>query len=560
MVIARKISLKNGAWKKLSSRALPFFFCFVLCFEAGCASDSNQLKLSRSDYQRDEFVKAESELYTPEVFKQAKNRLLHYYFLSSIAMSEGQFEKAVYFLNKARDQANSVRSSNGTFEWFSSNYLSNPIEYSYIHSMLVMAYSLLAEAGNTPAWNTPEIRDEKGNILVPAQTFAARTYDNRDIAGFRSKARSELLAWDSFLQMMRNTYPTGNYYKEDLWARMLASYVLGHSSDTNDRNSAVILTQDMQKIFQKEFTRYPSASQNQAQIEAIMKKLKTQASGKAPLQSLLVCEAGVMSTYKTQRYVLGLSTLFGQIQDPGLRRAFEEVGMRSLLTFAPEFGLIALGGGIAGAISGGTDNDNDEIEGPPKYFTDAIDRSFGFEVRFPALRFPPSDTEVSMSFSKPGAPAQTVKMAVVSPLQEMIATELKAREGKEMLGKAVTIGIEYIAILVPAIKAYKAAEGNVLKKIGILAAYYMAKKAIDAANSPDLRSWNFLPKVIAADVVDLPPGDYDAKLMISNHFGRDERAVGKVTLGDPNKAIQLKRVGDVPILNRLDSASHAPVH
>ena len=341
---------------------------------------------------------------------------------------------------------------------------------------------------------------------------------------------------------------------------MLASYIQGTSSDNNERRTAELLAGDMQKIFTKEFSRYPSAAQNEKQIEDIMQKLKDQATHKAPMKSLFVCEAGVMSTYKTQRFILGLSTLFGQIKDPGLRRMMEQVGMQVLLSQAPEFGLIALGGGVAGAISGSTDSDDDDHQDPPHYFTDAVDRSFGFEIRFPTLHFPPSDTQVHLNFTKPDGFSQDVQIPVVSPLQEIVANELKARQDTEMFGKAVKIGLEYVAILVPAIKAYKASDGNVFKKLAIVAGYYLAKKAIDSANSPDLRSWSYLPKIIAADLISLPPGQYDTKVTISNHFGSDQRSLGQVQLGDSTKPIILKRVGDVPILNKIDSKPHSALH
>lgn len=532
-------------------RPISFLLCLIILLESGCGtSDAIRLKESRNAYLKDDFQKSEASLFTPEVLKESKNRLQHFYFLASVAMSEGQFEKAIYFLVKARDSANSLRSSSGTFEWFSKDYLSNPIEYSYIHSMLVMAYSVLAEQGNSPAWSTPEIKDEKGGTLIQVQAFPARSYTPREVAEFKKKARAELLAWDTFLQTLRNTYPTEKYYKEDLWARMLASYIQGSSSDLNEKRTAQILAGDMQKIFDKEFIRYPSANQNHDQIEAVIQKLKDHASGKGQFESLLVCEAGVMSQYKIQRFRLGLSTLFGQIKDPGLRRAIEQVGMQVLINEAPEFGLIALGGAIAGSVGGGVDSDDSEHEDPPKYFTDAIDRSFGFEVRFPTLHFPAPDTKVTVSFLAPGGTAQDVSIPVVSPLQEIVANELKARQDSEMFAKAAKIGLEYVALLVPAVKAYKSTD-NVFQKLAILAGYFLAKKAIDSANNPDLRSWSYLPKLIAADLIPLPAGEYDAKVTISNHFGREERSIGKVQLGNQNAPIVLKRVGDVSILNRF---------
>jgi hypothetical protein len=529
-------------------RACSACMCLVFFMSACGTTDQARIKESRDAYLKNDFAKSEAALYTPEVFKNPENRLEHYYFLSSIAMSEGLYEKAVYFLDKARDVANQVRSSSGTFEWFSKDYKSNPIEYSYIHYMLVMSYELLAEAGQTPAWSTPLIKDDKGNVTVDAQTHPAQTFDNREIADFRSKARSELLAWDSFLETLKRTYPDQDYYKEDVWARVLASYLHGVSTDDNERRTSELLSDQAGKILEHEFNRYPSAKTQDDQIQSLLDRLKKRAQGQQRPDTLFVLEAGVIAKYKVKRFHLGLSTLFSNIKDPKTRRLMEMVGLQVLLNTAPEFGLIAAGGAVAGAVSGSSDDDED---GPPQYFSDAVDRSFGFEIRFPTMVFPPADTRVKLSLTAPGLASQDYALPVVSPLQEMVATELKNRESGEMFAKALTIGSEYLAVLIPAVIAYRNAgrNGNVFQKLAILAGYFLAKKAIDNANNPDLRSWDLLPELIAANLISTAPGIYDAKVTIDNHNGRDERNLGQVMIGSPSSFLLRQRIGDVPILD-----------
>lgn len=533
---------------------------FLLLFTACGTSDQGRLKESRDAYLTDQFDKAEKALYTSEVYQNDQNRLLHYYLLSSVAMGEGQYEKAAYLLNKARTAAQSVRSQAGLYEWFSSDYRSNPIEYSYIQYMLVMSYSILAQEGKTPAWSTPEIKDKNGNILVQAQSIPARNFSPTEIADFQQKARSELRAWDSFLADLKRTYPTQDFYKEDLWARMLASYVHAESNDRNEKRTAELLVDDAQKIFDHEFSRFPSASLNQKAIESSFAKLRTHAQTANATDNLFVVEAGVMAKYKIKRFHLGLSTLFSQIKDPALRRAMEQVGMHVLLSLAPEFGLVTLSAGVVGAIEG-SGKDEDEFDGPPQYFTDAVDRSIGFEIRFPTMQFPPADTQVHLMLNQNGTALPDFRLPVVSPLEEMVATELKNRESSEMFQRAIKIGLQYVAILIPAIKTYQAAsrENNIFKKIAVLAGYHIAKKVIDRANSPDLRNWNYLPSLIAADLITVKPGDYAGKVVISNSFGRYEKDLGIMTLGDPKVSLIRKRVGDVPILNRRSSATR-PMH
>ena len=536
-------SLKTSAILIVSG---VFLFLFTL---SGCSSDSKQLKMSREAFLRDDFTSAEAPLYSEDVFKQSENRFLHYSSLGSIAMSSGQYEKAIYFFLKARDLVNSLRSSHSGFSWFSSDYLSNGIEFSYLHYFLVTANLLLAEDGSTPAWGTPEIKDKNGNILIAAQSFPTKQYSSREIAEFRTRARAELLAWDTHLENLKQSNTDLSLYHNDLWARLLASYIHSLSDQNNEKRTSELLAADALKILQNDFKKYPSEQYNEAEIEGLIKKLKK----RDPDQSLFVLEAGVMSKYKIKRFHIGLSTLFKGIEDPYLRSQMEQIGLQVIFAYAPEFGLTLFTGAVAGAISGSSSDEDTEFEGPPRQFSDAVDESFGFLIQFPSLALPPADTKVSLNLSTKDNSFDPLPLPVVSPLQEIIAMDLKAREDQEMFKESVKVGLEYLAILIPAIKTYQAAdkEGSFFKKLAAIGGYYIAKKIIDNAHKPDIRSWNYLPKLVAADVLAVPPGSYHAKVSIDNAFGKTEKDLGDIQLGDHLHSLVRKRVGDCKNLSIL---------
>jgi hypothetical protein len=520
-----------------------FLFAFSL---VGCSTDSKHLKASRDAFLKDDFNTAELSLYSQEVFKQSENRFVHYSSLASIAMSAGQYEKAIYFLLRSRDLVNGLRSSHSGFSWFSHDYLSNGIEYSYLHYFLVMAHYLLAQDGQTAAWTTPEIKDKDGNILIAAQSFPAKKYTAREIADLKRKANAEILAWDTHLQNLKSSNTDLSYYRNDLWARLLASYVHSLSDQNNEKRTSELLANDALKLLHSDFKMYPSATAHEAQIESLIQKLKQ----RDRKQSLLVVEAGVMSKYKIKRFHLGLSTLFKGIKDPFLRSQLEQIGIRVILEFAPEFGLTLFAGAVAGAISGSVNEEDTDYEGPPRQFTDAVDESFGFLIQFPSLQLPPSDTKVSLQLSSKDRVLAPIALPVVSPLQEILATELKNREDHEMFKESFKIGLQYLAVLIPAIRTYQAAarEGSFFKKLAAIGGYYMAKKLIDNAHRPDIRSWNFLPKLVAADLIAVPPGTYQAKISIDNALGKTERLLGELKLGDPLRPMIRHRIGDIPNL------------
>ncbi len=501
--------------------------------------------MCRDAFLRDDFTQAESALYTEEVFKQSENRFIHYSSLASIAMSSGQYEKAIYFLLKARDLVNGLRSSHSGFSWFSTDYLSNGIEYSYLHYFLVMAHLLLAEEGKTLEWSTPEIKDKDGNILIAQQGFPAKEYTPREIADLKRKAHAELLAWDTHLENLKRSNTQLGVYRNDLWARLLASYLHALSDQNSEKRVSELLADDALKILQTDFQNFPSKQYQDAEITSLIKKLKK----RDRKQSLFVLEAGVMSKYKIKRFHIGLSTLFKGIENPVLRAQIEQIGVRMILEFAPEFGLTLFAGAVAGAISGSGSDEDSEYDGPPRQFSDAVDESFGFLIQFPSLELPPADTKVSLNLSVKEQNS-SFSLPVVSPLQEIIATDLKVREEKEMLKESIQIGLQYLAVLIPAIRTYQAAEreNSFLKKLAAIGGYYVAKKMIDSAHKPDLRSWSFLPKLVAADVLTVPPGNYHAKVSIHNAHGSVERDLGDIQLGDGRHFLVRRRIGDVSIL------------
>ena len=137
---------------------------------------------------------------------------------------------------------------------------------------------------------------------------------------------------------------------------------------------------------------------------------------------------------------------------------------------------------------------------------------------------------------------------MVAPLHELLHTELKARRDKEFAGKALKIGLQYLAILIPAIKAYQSAdgEGAGLKKLAILAGYFIAKRAIDAANAPDLRSWNLLPQVFASTHVPSLKGVFELKVKAESSQGRTERNFGTRTIPAGTSGLLFLDLGKLP--------------
>ncbi len=506
------VGLSGARFWACSPRAFRIFRILsgfgLLCL-VGCATgDSARLKSSREHFSKGEFERAEGDLYSSEVLERKESRLQHFLWLASLGAGQRTYEKVLYYSDRARELALELRSDRGGYDWLSSEYKSNPIEFSCLHYFLVISNLILAEDGASPQWSIPELKLKNGTILVPAQDFPARTYTPREIAEFRMRARAELKAWNQFLEVLKRTYPNQPFYQEDLLARLLGAFVHGGSSTLQEKRTGELLASDGLRFLDG----HPGPSifdENESGLRDFLKRLLDRASSSKRENSherLVLIETGVMPELKPKKVIVGLSSIFERVEDPVLRAELERIGFHVLIQFAPEFGLIAFSGAVAGAISSGPDD-------APKSLSGAIDRSFGFEISFPAME--PGSTVRNQKLILNGGDGKRFEFSLqpMGPIREILSRELSKRREKEWSAKAVKIGVQYLSILIPAVAAYREAtrENNVFKKLAILAGFFIAKKMIDRANAPDLRSWSLLPELISGNLLSIPPGSYSVE-------------------------------------------------
>ncbi len=519
--------MKSGDWtpKKLPS-LLPFLWSLLLLNACSATRGALRVEEARNAFVKDDYVRAENLLYSEEVLKDEPARLQHFLFLSSFAFGQGLYEKAVFYLERSRDLALQLRSDRG-FEFSSSEYKSNPIEFSRVHYLLVVSRLLLAEAGHTPAWSIPELRLSSDRVLVSSQSFPARTYTPREMEDLRSKAKSDLLAWDSHLTQLRRSFDGSSLYHSDPMARILASFVHGKSPLPRERRTAELLAEQAVREAGELKPGLASFQRQEKALVELMEQMAARARGGSPGpdESLFLLESGVIPKYRVRKVVLGLSVLFKGIEDPTLRAQLEEIGLRVLLQFAPEFGLVAFGGAMAGAATSNSD-------GQTVFFSDAVDESFGFEIRFPEMVDPAEDFVTGIELKGEDGSDWNRSAPVLNPLQEILARETRERSRSEWKERALKVGLEYLAILVPAVIAYRQAvrDGDWIKKLAILTGFFIAKKGIDRLNSPDLRSWSLMPRWISAACLRLPPGKYQGSWVVQKASGPVRVPTGPVEI------------------------------
>lgn len=530
-------------------RLRAFFSLSAILWLASCGTSAGRLKMeqAREAYSRSDFKGAETLLASEEVLDDEQSRLEQYLWLSSVAIGEGFYEKAIFFLERSRELARQLRSDRG-FEFSSPDYRSNPVEFSRIHFLLVAARVHLADSGRTPAWSLPEMRAKGGRILVRRQEFPERTLGLPEIEELRTKARADLLAWDSHLTELKRSYGGSKLYHSDIQARVLASFIHGKSHLPRERRTAELLVQEAARELEDLKKDIKSYQNDERVLSALLKDLSDRAIARGDGQdvSLFFLESGVLPKIHQRKVLVGLSTLFRGIEDPYLRGQLEQIGLRVLLHYAPEFGLAAFGGAIAGAATA------DPGEGP-RFISDAVDESFGFQISFPELEDPLGGITSRIELQGEGGREWSQSAPVIDPVQEILAREFRERSGKEWREKALKVGLEYLAILIPAVVAYDRAarEGDWIRKLAILTGYFIAKKTIDRLNSPDLRSWSLMPQWVSAACIKLPPGRYGGQWVVERHGIKTRVPLGPVEIPSGGGRLILHHLINLPASVKL---------
>ncbi len=474
-------------------------------FASGCAStkEAKFVEEARLHYANAEYSEATSGILRPEVVSKLKNRVLHYLNLGSAAYARGSFAEAAVYFQKARDKSNELRSGWSLFQ--GADYAGTPVEYSWIHAYLALSYYRIAVDGFARGYSIPEIKDGK-EVLVSGENVADQNLDARGRQQFLQKARAEMLAWDSHLQNVGRSIQNPKIYHEDAYGRLLGILIHAEMNDRVDQRIAESLAKNLPGLMELQ-----SPGSDSKTVQTGLEKWITR---KSKNQKAILVESGMLQPLKRKKVVIGLSTLFKNIQDPQLRGLMERIGFEVIIRTAPEFGLVLFGGALVGAISGKDENDDDS---GPVQFTDAIDRGIGFQMEFPWMTSSAAPKNIEAIFTSVSATINPLKipLTTVMPLQSFLHEQYQIQKDNDVLAKAVSVGAQYLGVLIPAIVAWKAVdgkEGSGFRKLAIMAGFLFAKKAIDNANEADLRSWNWLPKDLIFGSGEIPPGNYQAQI------------------------------------------------
>ena len=573
---APRASPRRGSKYPWGARATLSLAILAFVALAGCGGGDAALRAKALDlFAQGDFAAAESETIKPEVIKESQNRLLSLLELGAIAHYQGLYVKSNFYFFRAKQVARELYTTSireqiatGIFNDNSASYVVMEYELSLLHYYIAANFLLTSQSERLPAYSIPEIRDGK-NIIFSAQSGAEQVLTARDKAEALTRARAELLDWNAYLREVRERNRGQPYYKDDLLNKVFAAYIHRLVGTMPDQNIARVLLKDADEILVKAYSAYPTFNAKSEEYVEGYKKFEamgvdavkdrfiaktprynaTQAqidgSQKAQGNVMFLLEHGLAPKRKEKSYVIGLSTLFREIKDPGLRRAVEEIGAHVLIELAPQFGLAFVGATVVGAATG-----KGEKGGNPEFLSEALDSAIGFEFKLPMVEYEPVNESYVIRYVREGDSREfTAPVCVLNPVGDIARLNIERRASALALKTGVRVGLKYLAALVPAVLTYKKVNGPDFVKLLAAGAVWMAgKKIVDATEAADTRAWGYLPKWIGIAESTLPPGQY----RVSADRSEDKRQfpIGRLRVDASAHAVLKARIlGDGNIAN-----------
>lgn len=527
-------------------RSLICLAVFVVLL-SGCAHSRPMRLQARDDFAKQDFAGAENKLASAEVLSENKSRLLTLLDLGAVAHAAGAYEKSTIYFLKARDLADQLYTksvSEGVASWVtndnSGTYAGFDYELSLLHYYLVLNNLMIAQSGKVDEWSMPEFKSG-GQIIFEARTVQARQLSNKEIVEYYGRARSEVLAWDSFLEKVRARNRGKPIYKDDVVAKLLGAYVHRIIGTGEDLNTAKILYKDAQSLllksygifsvfnkksdeFRSKYSQLPEMSienvranyinptEHYAQLDKFITnelastKAGDKQGGTKANNTLLILESGMIPEKQEKVFTIGLSTLFSSIEDRRTRMLVEEIGVRVLLDFAPKIGI-----GLVAAVVAGAATSNNSHQ--PQTITEAADKVVGFEFKVPAIPYVATDInyQLILKNASTGELLQ-IPLVVIDPIGDFATDEVSQKAAAVAAKTAIRAGLKYVAALLAAYttyqKVFQSSKAEFLAMLAATAAWIGGKKLAEASESADTRQWELLPQTIAMATANIPPGTY----------------------------------------------------
>jgi len=534
------------------SKLKIFSLLFLL---AACASGGKKERQALREFVKTKnFREAHKVIESSDFYQNKDSELLFLVEKGLLHHLQGHFFQSIQFFAKAKSLSQllytksfSGKAKSLVFNDNYDKYYGEVYERSMIHFYLSLNHFLLAQVGEI------ESRAEGKKIL------AAKKLSNNERVNQLSKARSEVLAWDSFLESIRSERRGRSVFKYDLMAKIYGGFVHEATGTASDGQIALQLYKDAMNILFRNYNSYKTFNQNSVKFKkdfALLPSLKAQDVEKKyvtktlfykQLKNLLDYKIlsltqkirprdfkkmiklykptkGILKRVKNEKWA-NISLLFqdGMISEKiaekqyfGLKKAMQsksggtrflgQVGHLALTAFAAnKLGLLPAPGNYhpVGSFVG--------IQ-----TTALAAQELAIEFELPKIKNKMNDTFYVLNISnESGKEIKKINLALVDPLGD-IGEEAVAETSAWRYGRLGTrLALKHLTAIAASYGTYKATEksmGAFFAKSAALVQYIGASKAIAASERADTRYWSTLPQNLRMSQFYLPKGSYSLKV------------------------------------------------
>ena len=429
--------------------------------------------------------------------KDTKSKLLYKIEKGLLAHYQADFETSIQALNEAKillDELYTTRISGKLASSLTNDnadiYYGEKYEASMVYFYLALNYYLQAEQ---------EINPEQSKVLS-------------------LKARSEILAWDSFLTEMKIDRAGKAVFKEDLLAKTFGALVHESQQNQNDKQVALQLYQDAREILFKHYNLYPTFNSAYQVFKEQYENLPTMSRANieknyvqptqhnAPLQEFLTFKILSLTKklrpqdFKNQVALLKPSAeLLKKVSYPG-----------SQVTFLVQDGLIAeklakqyqfpiqLGAtaGFAATLGYG---------GPITY-------ELPYVAPVPTL-----ELATLQALDQKGNVISESSLSVVAPLGEMAEQAVNEHSTAIAAKTGARVAAKHLAALVISYAAYQSMSQKqpAMAQFTAILGHAAAVAAINESEKADTRFWSTLPSNVRMGSMILPKGTYRFQALIN---------------------------------------------
>lgn len=351
---------------------------------------------------------------------------------------------------------------------------------------------------------------------------------NHYMTGDLIKARSEILAWDTFLTEMKNDRAGKALFKEDLLAKTFGAVVHEAQGNNKDDQVALQLYKDANTVFFKFYNMFPSYNAHYEQFRKDYENFPKLS--KAEIEKTYVLETEHTKSFK-EFLTLKILQLTRKIRPSDYKA--------QLALLKPSEAVLNMlkskGGNITFLIQDGliVEKVAKKYEFPLNLGTNVgLAYMFGsgnkISYELPTVEVPPRlELAKLQALDKAGNVIAESPLSVVSPVAELAEQAINEHSTSIAVKTGTRLAAKHIAAMIATQAVYKSAQSR-NDSMGMLlatAAHAVTIAGINASEKADTRQWSTLPSNIRMGHLPLPEGTYHFKAVYSTQGLPDFRTV-----------------------------------